>query len=124
MPTNGNLRHNLAAGNWRGKERRTIPCPPRLVAGHDAARLAGLAPASVICEIMNDDGTMARLPELVAFAQLHGLKIGAISDLMARLEPITLVADGVARRGLRPLPGSRARLRSSPQRRAASRSVR
>jgi 3,4-dihydroxy 2-butanone 4-phosphate synthase/GTP cyclohydrolase II len=57
-------------------------------AGHteaavDIARLAGLYPAGVICEIMNDDGTMARMPDLVAFAQLHGLKIGTISDLIA-----------------------------------------
>lgn len=57
-------------------------------AGHteaavDISRLAGLYPAGVICEIMNDDGTMARLPELVSFAQLHGLKIGTISDLIA-----------------------------------------
>lgn len=57
-------------------------------AGHteaavDIARLAGLYPAGVICEIMNDDGTMARLPDLVQFAQLHGLKIGTISDLIA-----------------------------------------
>ena len=49
----------------------------------DIARLAGLIPAGVICEIMNDDGTMARLPDLVAFAQLHGLKIGTIADLIA-----------------------------------------
>src|SRR5205085_10975392 len=52
-------------------------------AGHteasvDLARLAGLYPAGVICEIMNDDGTMARMPDLVAFAQRHGLKIGTI----------------------------------------------
>jgi 3,4-dihydroxy 2-butanone 4-phosphate synthase/GTP cyclohydrolase II len=52
-------------------------------AGVDIARLAGLYPAGVICEIMNDDGTMARLPDLVAFAQLHGLKIGTIADLIA-----------------------------------------
>ena len=57
-------------------------------AGHteaamDISRLAGLNPAGVICEIMKDDGTMARLPDLVAFAQLHGLKIGTISDLIA-----------------------------------------
>jgi 3,4-dihydroxy 2-butanone 4-phosphate synthase/GTP cyclohydrolase II len=56
-------------------------------AGHteaavDVSRLAGLNPAGVICEIMNDDGTMARLPELVAFSQRHGLKIGTISDLI------------------------------------------
>ncbi len=57
-------------------------------AGHteasvDLTRLAGLYPAAVICEIMNDDGTMARLPDLVAFAKAHGLKIGAIEDLIA-----------------------------------------
>jgi 3,4-dihydroxy 2-butanone 4-phosphate synthase / GTP cyclohydrolase II len=57
-------------------------------AGHteaavDLARLAGLNPAGVICEIMNDDGTMARLPDLIAFAQRHGLKIAAIADLIA-----------------------------------------
>jgi 3,4-dihydroxy 2-butanone 4-phosphate synthase/GTP cyclohydrolase II len=49
----------------------------------DIARLAGLTPAGVICEIMNDDGTMARLPDLVAFAQRHNLKLGTIADLIA-----------------------------------------
>ncbi|MDZ4691846.1 3,4-dihydroxy-2-butanone-4-phosphate synthase [Terricaulis sp.] len=57
-------------------------------AGHteasvDISRQAGLNPSAVICEIMNDDGTMARLPELVAFAQFHNLKIGAIDELIA-----------------------------------------
>ncbi|SFS04267.1 3,4-dihydroxy-2-butanone-4-phosphate synthase [Yoonia litorea] len=57
-------------------------------AGHteaavDISRLAGLNPSGVICEIMKEDGEMARLPDLVAFAQLHGLKIGTISDLIA-----------------------------------------
>jgi 3,4-dihydroxy 2-butanone 4-phosphate synthase/GTP cyclohydrolase II len=57
-------------------------------AGHteaavDIARLAGLSPAGVICEIMNEDGSMARLPDLVAFAQRHALKIGTITDLIA-----------------------------------------
>jgi len=51
-------------------------------AGVDLARLAGLMPASVICEIMNDDGSMARLPELREFAKRHGLKIGTIADLI------------------------------------------
>ena len=56
-------------------------------AGHteasvDIARLAGLYPAAVICEIMNDDGSMARLPELVSFAQLHAMKVGTIADLI------------------------------------------
>ena len=49
----------------------------------DIARLAGLNPSGVICEIMNDDGTMARRDDLVAFAQLHGLKIATIADLIA-----------------------------------------
>ncbi|CAH2031246.1 bifunctional 3,4-dihydroxy-2-butanone-4-phosphate synthase/GTP cyclohydrolase II [Trichlorobacter ammonificans] len=49
----------------------------------DLARLAGLTPAGVICEIMNDDGTMARMPELRVFAKEHGLKICTIADLVA-----------------------------------------
>ena len=66
-------------------------------AGHteaaiDIARLAGLNPSGVICEIMNDDGTMARLPDLLAFAQLHGLKVATIADLIAyRLRHDTIV---------------------------------
>ncbi len=57
-------------------------------AGHteasvDISRLAGLSPSGVICEIMNDDGTMARLPDLIPFARRHGLKIGTIRDLIA-----------------------------------------
>ncbi len=66
-------------------------------AGHteasvDLARMAGLSPAAVICEIMNDDGTMARMPDLVPFAKAHGLKIGSIEDLIAyRLNNDTIV---------------------------------
>ena len=57
-------------------------------AGHteaavDISRLAGLNPSGVICEIMNDDGSMARLPDLISFAEEHRLKIGTISDLIA-----------------------------------------
>lgn len=57
-------------------------------AGHteaavDIARLAGLNPAGVICEIMNEDGTMSRMPDLIPFAQRHGLKIATIADLIA-----------------------------------------
>ncbi|MDU8928736.1 3,4-dihydroxy-2-butanone-4-phosphate synthase [Alisedimentitalea sp. MJ-SS2] len=57
-------------------------------AGHteasvDISRLAGLNPSAVICEIMNEDGTMATLPDLVEFAKQHDLKIGTISDLIA-----------------------------------------
>ena len=68
-------------------------------AGHteaatDVSRLAGLNAAGVICEIMNEDGTMARLPELVSFAQRHRLKIGTISDLIAyRLRHDSLVRE-------------------------------
>ena len=56
-------------------------------AGHteaccDIARLAGLSPAAVLCEIMNEDGTMARLPDLLVFAAHHRLKIGTIADLI------------------------------------------
>jgi 3,4-dihydroxy 2-butanone 4-phosphate synthase / GTP cyclohydrolase II len=56
-------------------------------AGHteaccDLARLAGLNPAAVLCEVMNDDGTMARLPDLLPFAAAHGLRIGTIADLI------------------------------------------
>lgn len=56
-------------------------------AGHteaccDLARLAGLNPSAVLCEIMNDDGTMARLPDLIGFARQHGLKLGTIADLI------------------------------------------
>jgi 3,4-dihydroxy 2-butanone 4-phosphate synthase/GTP cyclohydrolase II len=49
----------------------------------DIARLAKLNPSGVICEVLNDDGSMARLPELIAFARQHGLKIGTIADLIA-----------------------------------------
>lgn len=57
-------------------------------AGHteaavDIARLAGMNPSGVICEIMNDDGTMARLPDLLGFARAHGLKVATIADLIA-----------------------------------------
>jgi 3,4-dihydroxy 2-butanone 4-phosphate synthase/GTP cyclohydrolase II len=72
-------------------------------AGHteaavDIARLAGHFPAGVICEIMNDDGTMARLPDLIPFARQHGLKIGTIADLISyrrRSEKLVQAADPV-----------------------------
>ena len=69
-------------------------------AGCDFARMAGLEPAAVICEIMKDDGTMARLPDLEVFAQEHGLKIGTIADLIeyrSRNESI------ITRAGSRPM---------------------
>ena len=57
-------------------------------AGHteaavDISRLAGLNPSGVICEVMNEDGSMARLPDLIAFGQRHGIKIGTISNLIS-----------------------------------------
>jgi 3,4-dihydroxy 2-butanone 4-phosphate synthase/GTP cyclohydrolase II len=58
----------------------------------DIARIAGLAPAAVICEIMNDDGTMARMPQLEVFAEKHGLKIISVADLVRyRIEKETMV---------------------------------
>ena len=69
-------------------------------AGCDLAALAGCEPAAVICEIMNEDGTMARLPDLERFAAVHGLKIGAIADLIeyrSRTESL------IVRRASRPL---------------------
>lgn len=68
-------------------------------AGHtegsvDLAMLAGLNPAAVICEVMNPDGTMARLPDLMKFAEKHGLKVGTIVDLIEyRLQHETLVSE-------------------------------
>src|SRR3984885_15149047 len=52
-------------------------------AGVDLARLAGLIPASVICEIMNDDGTMARVPDLAPYCERHGVKMVTVADLVA-----------------------------------------
>ncbi len=71
-------------------------------AGHteasvDLARLAGLYPSGVICEIMNDDGTMARMPDLVSFAQRHGLKVGTIEDLIAYRLKYDRIVDRTAR---------------------------
>jgi 3,4-dihydroxy 2-butanone 4-phosphate synthase/GTP cyclohydrolase II len=61
----------------------------------DLARLAGLNPAGVICEIMNDDGTMARMPDLVEFGKLHDIKIVTIADLIQyRLRNEKLVQRG------------------------------
>ena len=69
-------------------------------AGCDLAGMAGLTPAAVICEIMNEDGTMARLPDLRVFARAHGLKIGTIADLIGhRSRHETLIE----RLGSRPL---------------------
>ncbi len=69
-------------------------------AGCDLAAMAGCAPAAVICEIMKDDGTMARLPDLQLFAAEHGLKIGTIADLIAHRSQVESL---VERKGSRPL---------------------
>ena len=68
-------------------------------AGCDLAAMAGCSPASVICEIMKDDGTMARLPDLQLFAAEHGLKIGTIADLIAYRSQVDSL---VERKGSRP----------------------
>ncbi|WP_386680740.1 3,4-dihydroxy-2-butanone-4-phosphate synthase [Loktanella sp. R86503] len=67
----------------RAKEGGVLVRAGHTEAAVDISRLAGLNPSGVICEIMKDDGEMARLPDLIAFAQMHGLKIGTISDLIA-----------------------------------------
>lgn len=67
-------------------------------AGCDLAGMAGLTPSSVICEIMNDDGTMARLPDLEIFAKEHGLKIGTIADLIQYRSRNESLIESVGRR--------------------------
>ncbi|MDD5181009.1 MAG: bifunctional 3,4-dihydroxy-2-butanone-4-phosphate synthase/GTP cyclohydrolase II [Gallionellaceae bacterium] len=67
-------------------------------AGCDLAQLAGLTPASVICEILKDDGEMARLPDLIEFAKLHGLKIGTITSLIEHRSQHEKLVERVARR--------------------------
>jgi 3,4-dihydroxy 2-butanone 4-phosphate synthase/GTP cyclohydrolase II len=66
----------------------------------DIARLAGLNPAGVICEIMNDDGTMARRNDLITFAQRHGLKIGTIADLIAYRRRYDSIVKRISETGL------------------------
>jgi len=67
-------------------------------AGCDLAQLAGLTPASVICEILKDDGEMARLPDLILYAKQHGLKIGTIADLIEHRSQHEKLVERVARR--------------------------
>ena len=79
-------------------------------AGHteaccDLARLAGLTPAAVLCEIMNDDGTMARLPDLIPFAQRHNLKLGTIADLIHYRAATESLVTRVGSRRVRTLAG-------------------
>jgi len=75
-------------------------------AGCDLARMAGLTPAAVICEIMKDDGTMARMPDLVAFAATHGLKIGAITDLIHHRSRTERIVERIAERPLNTAHGA------------------
>jgi 3,4-dihydroxy 2-butanone 4-phosphate synthase / GTP cyclohydrolase II len=69
-------------------------------AGCDLAGMAGLIPAAVICEVMKDDGTMARLPDLQLFAQEHGLKIGTIADLISHRSHHETLIERLAKRTL------------------------
>jgi 3,4-dihydroxy 2-butanone 4-phosphate synthase / GTP cyclohydrolase II len=74
-------------------------------AGHteaccDLTRLAGLTPAAVLCEIMNDDGTMARMPDLMHFAAEHGLAIGTIADLIQHRSRTETLVERIAERPL------------------------
>lgn len=75
-------------------------------AGCDFAELAGLTPASVICEIMKDDGTMARLPDLMEFAKEHDLKIGTIADLIHYRSQTESIVERVAEREMHTVHGS------------------
>jgi 3,4-dihydroxy 2-butanone 4-phosphate synthase / GTP cyclohydrolase II len=75
-------------------------------AGCDLAGLAGLTPAAVICEIMKDDGTMARLPDLQLFAAEHGLKIGTIADLIEHRSRTESLVEKVGSRPLHTAWGS------------------
>ena len=69
-------------------------------AGCDLAAMAGCTPAAMICEIMNDDGTMARLPDLQVFAGVHGLKIGTIADLIAHRSRVESLVEHLGQRPL------------------------
>lgn len=75
-------------------------------AGCDFAELAGLTPAAVICEIMKDDGTMARLPDLLEFAQVHGLRIGTIADLIHYRSQNESIVERVAERDMQTVHGT------------------
>jgi 3,4-dihydroxy 2-butanone 4-phosphate synthase/GTP cyclohydrolase II len=70
-------------------------------AGCDLTEMAGLTPASVICEIIKEDGTMARLPDLLEFAEEHGLKIGTIADLIHYRSQNESLVERVGERTLR-----------------------
>jgi len=75
-------------------------------AGCDLARMAGLEPAAVICEIMKDDGTMARLPDLEIFAKEHGIKIGTIAALIEHRSRNETLIERIAQRPLQTAQGA------------------
>src|SRR6201988_1063282 len=75
-------------------------------AGCDLTALAGLTPAAVICEVIKDDGTMARLPDLIEFAQEHGLKIGTIADLIHYRSRTESIVSRVAERTMQTAHGA------------------
>jgi 3,4-dihydroxy 2-butanone 4-phosphate synthase / GTP cyclohydrolase II len=76
----------------RAKRGGVLVRPGQTEASVDICRIAGLQPAAVICEIMNDDGTMARMPQLEVFAERHGMKIISVADLVRwRIQKETLV---------------------------------
>ena len=102
----------------RAKEGGVLERTGHTEAAVDLARLAGLIPAGVICEVMNDDGTMARVPDLIPYCEKHGLKMITVADLIAyrrRTEKLVerVVATGAAdrlrrlHRGRLPLAGRR-----------------
>jgi len=74
-------------------------------AGCDLARLAGLAPAAVICEVLKDNGEMARLPDLIEFAAQHKLRIGTIADLIAHRSRTESLVTRVAERDIETVHG-------------------
>ena len=107
-----------------GARRRVLQRAGQTEAAVDLARLAGLAPAGVVCEIMNDDGTMARVPDLIGYCERHGLKMVTVADLIEyRRAHEKLVERVVSVRlpdGVRRVPGGR--LPRGADRQAARRS--
>src|SRR5205823_2412027 len=73
--------------------------------GCDLAEMAGLTPAAVICEVLKDDGTMARLPDLVEFSRTHGLKMGAITDLIHYRSQTERLVEKVGERAIKTAHG-------------------
>ena len=87
----------------RAQPEGVLARPGQTEAAVDLARLAGLMPAGVICEIMNDDGSMARVPDLTRFCSEHGMKMITVEDLVRyRLEHESLLCEKVMSRPLSP----------------------